>query len=176
MEQIELPNGVGGNVVLVVDPYSGTGGGLPALSGCAADYAVLVMSTYIAPHVVREAFLVGVRGYVGKDVSTSALLSAANAVAVGGMYITQELRDVLAPTGNGGTVKAHAEMELSPRERDVLTMVAQGFTHKQIGSRLGLSKATVDTYVHRIRRKVGVGNKAGLTRVALDLDLLNEGV
>ena len=63
---------------------------------------------------------------------------------------------------------------LTARERDVLVMVARGLTHKQIGTRLNLTKATVDTYVHRIRQKVGAVNKAGLTRIAMQLRLLPE--
>jgi DNA-binding CsgD family transcriptional regulator len=61
---------------------------------------------------------------------------------------------------------------LTRRERDVLVMVAQGLTHKQIGTRLSLSKATIDTYIHRVRQKVGSGNKADLTRLAMDLGLI----
>ena len=54
-------------------------------------------------------------------------------------------------------------------------MIAQGMTHKQIGTRLNLTKSTVDTYVYRLRQKLGGGNKAQLTRLAIDLHLLPTG-
>ncbi|MCW6007305.1 helix-turn-helix transcriptional regulator [Micromonospora sp. CPCC 205371] len=60
--------------------------------------------------------------------------------------------------------------ELSTREQQVLQQIALGLTHRQIGRRLGISQHTVDTYVKRIRAKLGLGNKAELTRAALGVD------
>jgi DNA-binding NarL/FixJ family response regulator len=56
---------------------------------------------------------------------------------------------------------------LSEREEQVLRQISRGLTHGQIATRLGISPHTVDTYVKRIRAKLGVGNKAELTRAAL---------
>lgn len=56
---------------------------------------------------------------------------------------------------------------LSEREEEVLREISQGLTHGQIATRLGISRHTVDTYVKRIRAKLGAGNKANLTRAAL---------
>lgn len=56
---------------------------------------------------------------------------------------------------------------LSERENQVLRQISRGLTHGQIATRLGISPHTVDTYVKRIRAKLGVGNKAELTRAAL---------
>jgi DNA-binding NarL/FixJ family response regulator len=59
------------------------------------------------------------------------------------------------------------QQALSDREKDVLLRISQGLTHGQIATRLGISRHTVDTYVKRIRAKLGAGNKAELTRAAL---------
>lgn len=59
------------------------------------------------------------------------------------------------------------DFPLSEREEQVLRLIAHGLTHQQIATRLGISPHTVDTYVKRIRSKLGVGNKAELTRAAL---------
>lgn len=56
---------------------------------------------------------------------------------------------------------------LSEREEQVLRQISQGLTHSQIATRLGITRNTVDTYVKRIRAKLGAGNKADLTRAAL---------
>jgi DNA-binding CsgD family transcriptional regulator len=56
---------------------------------------------------------------------------------------------------------------LSEREGQVLRQISRGLTHGQIATRLGISPHTVDTYVKRIRAKLGAGNKAELTRAAL---------
>lgn len=69
---------------------------------------------------------------------------------------------------NGGDDHAApAGCSLSEREDQVLRQIARGLTHGQIATRLGISPHTVDTYVKRIRAKLGVGNKAELTRAAL---------
>src|SRR4051794_7260790 len=60
-----------------------------------------------------------------------------------------------------------APHQLSEREEQVLRQIAHGLTHGQVATRLGISPHTVDTYVKRIRSKLGVGNKAELTRAAL---------
>jgi DNA-binding CsgD family transcriptional regulator len=57
--------------------------------------------------------------------------------------------------------------KLSQRERETLGYIAAGYTHRQTARRMGVSKATVDTFVERVRTKLGVGNKAELTRVAM---------
>jgi DNA-binding NarL/FixJ family response regulator len=70
----------------------------------------------------------------------------------------------VAPTRTGSDPSGSA---LSEREEQVLRQISQGLTHSQIATRLGISRHTVDTYVKRIRAKLGAGNKAELTRAAL---------
>jgi DNA-binding CsgD family transcriptional regulator len=63
-------------------------------------------------------------------------------------------------------------LRLAPRETEALALIAQGFTQAQAAVRMGVSATTVDTYMRRIRHKLGAGNKADLTRRALELGLL----
>lgn len=142
---------------------------------------VVVMSNSTDPDDVRAALRAGARGYLSKGASVTSLVRAIGAVAAGDFYLGSNLGPVLAadrsPSEQPGdgpdrTVGAVSAKVLTPREREVLTLVAQGLTHKQIGQQLGLSKLTVDTYLHRVRRKVRAPNKAGLTRVAMELRLI----
>ena len=74
------------------------------------------------------------------------------------------------PPHSGGTAPSAEPAEavtLSGREEQVLRQISRGLTHGQIATRLGISPHTVNTYVKRIRAKLGVGNKAELTRAAL---------
>lgn len=74
------------------------------------------------------------------------------------------------PHDEGGTPAALSTATsppLSEREKQVLRQISQGLTHGQIATRLGISQHTVDTYVKRIRTKLGAGNKAELTKAAL---------
>ena len=63
---------------------------------------------------------------------------------------------------------------LAPRESETLGWLAVGLTHRQIAGHMGLTEATVSTYVKRIRSKLQVGNKAELTRMAIGLGLLDK--
>jgi DNA-binding NarL/FixJ family response regulator len=165
-------------VVLVVDPFVDATDSCSDLTSVPKPYVALVMSAHIQLDAVRSALRYGARGYISKEICTSAFLDAIHAVGVGGIYLGPLLNAVLdEPNGQVGTPATAAALAegLTPRERDVLVMVAQGLTHKQIGTRLNLSKATVDTYIHRVRQKVGSGNKADLTRLAIDLRLVDQG-
>jgi DNA-binding CsgD family transcriptional regulator len=65
------------------------------------------------------------------------------------------------------TGRGRAPEMLSRRERETLSYIARGFTHQQTATRMGVSKATVDTYVARVRAKLNLGNKAELAIAAL---------
>lgn len=96
--------------------------------------------------------------------STERIVAAVRSLVSGGS--PPPLRTAEAPR-RAGRQTAKGLDSLSDREVQVLNQVAHGYTHGQIATRLGISAHTVDTYVKRIRAKLGVGNKAELTRVAL---------
>jgi DNA-binding NarL/FixJ family response regulator len=115
----------------------------------------------------------GASAVVEKGVSCDRLVEAVRAVvADAGTTHT-------APAAGEAGVRRHraaqgdlAGRALSTRESQVLTHIAHGLTHSQIASRLRISPHTVDTYVKRIRAKLGIGNKAELTRFALLRDAI----
>jgi DNA-binding CsgD family transcriptional regulator len=76
------------------------------------------------------------------------------------------------PAEVGGCRQPTPRQRLSEREEQVLRQISRGLTHRQVAIHLGISRHTVDTYVKRIRSKLGVGNKAELTRAAMldDID------
>jgi DNA-binding NarL/FixJ family response regulator len=110
----------------------------------------------------EEYLRAGTTGVIDKRETAENLISALRAVTAG----TQVVPD-------GQPVPPPAECfdlpgpNLSQREEQVLSQISHGLTHGQIATRLGISPHTVDTYVKRIRAKLGVGNKAELTRLAL---------
>lgn len=73
----------------------------------------------------------------------------------------------IAAHGRPAPEACTALAKLSKREREALMYISAGYTHSQTARRMGTSKTTVDTFVRRIRMKLGVGNKAELTRVAI---------
>jgi two-component system nitrate/nitrite response regulator NarL len=141
-----------------------------------AAMKVLVISASGRPADVMGAIRAGASGYLTKLAETAALVAAIRTVTGGGFALSSELADILQAElarPDAGQAKAPGREAgqraslLSPREREALDLIARGFTHSQAASRMGVSKATVDTYVERIRAKLHVGNKAELTRAAL---------
>lgn len=131
---------------------------------------VLVVSASGRPADVVGAIQAGADGYVTKLADPEMLVSAVKTVAGGGFALFAQLADILQAelAGTGRPAVGAQEVRLSPREEQTLDLIAQGFTHAQTATRLGVTKATVDTYVERIRKKLQVGNKAELTRAALE--------
>jgi two-component system nitrate/nitrite response regulator NarL len=142
-----------------------------------ASTRVLVMSASGRPSDVLGAIKAGAAGYLTKLADTAALVSAIRTVAGGGFALSPKLADIVqaelisgrepVADGSGGRDPGQAAAHLSAREEQALGLIAQGFTHSQAARRMGVTKATVDTYVERIRAKLQLGNKAELTRAAM---------
>ena len=157
--------------VVVLDLYLGTDyPALEAVAVLAASTAVLVVSVSARPADVLGAIQAGAAGYLTKDCQPELLAAGVLTAASGGFALTGELADIVlsATPGLQGAGDAAAARRLSPREEQTLGYIARGFTHEQIATRLGIRKSTVNTYVERIREKLQLGNKADLTRAALE--------
>ncbi|OPG13723.1 response regulator transcription factor [Microbispora sp. GKU 823] len=154
--------------VVMLDLYlDGDTPSIDAVAHLAAVTRVLVMSTSARPDDVVQSIRAGAAGYLTKRSEADLVVSGLRTVAAGGFLLSTELADIvhaLLASPDGGTA---AEPRLSPREDQTLRLLARGLTHSQIATRLGVRKATVDTYVERIRAKLNAGNKADLTRAAL---------
>jgi len=107
----------------------------------------------------------GAAGVVTKLESGERIVTAVRAVT-GGAQVCPSDGDDPPPAERSPASEASGHL-LSEREEQVLRQISRGLTHGQIATRLGISPHTVDTYVKRIRAKLGVGNKAELTRAAL---------
>ncbi|WP_188192251.1 LuxR C-terminal-related transcriptional regulator [Nonomuraea sp. SYSU D8015] len=154
--------------VLILDLYLATDRPCVAeIRELSAITRVLVVSASGRPADVLAAIRSGANGYVTKDAPAELVVDALRTVAVGGFYLSAGLADILQ-NELGAPPSDAAQPRLSGREEEVLAYIAQGFTHAQIARRMEITKATVDTYVERIRAKLQVGNKAQLTRAALD--------
>ncbi|MFF5084004.1 response regulator transcription factor [Actinoplanes sp. NPDC000266] len=106
----------------------------------------------------------GAIGLITRRGAAGDLPLAVEAVRRGGAYVAAELLATLPAPSH--------EPRLTEREVETLRWVAQGLTHSQIGRRMGLTESTVNTYVKRIRAKLNAGNKAELTRRAIELGYL----
>jgi two-component system response regulator NreC len=137
---------------------------------------VIVLTMHDDEGYLREALAAGAAGYVLKRAADVELLSAVRAVHGGGTYLhPAHTRALLAAQTQRRTTDAiEAEPSLSAREREVLHLVALGYTSRQAASELHLSPKTVDTYRARIMAKLGLQNRAELVRYAMSRGLLQE--
>lgn len=156
----DLPRFMVVDVVLVDAELFAPRGDLAPIAAAAAHAPVLVVNGE-TPAAVPDYRRAGARGVVGRGESAESIVTALRAVAAGGEPGPAAVRDA-EPAAS-----APEQAGLSDREHQVLHHIARGFTHGQIATRLGISPHTVDTYVKRVRAKLGVGNKAELTKVAL---------
>lgn len=136
--------------------------GLPVLDGVVATRqivesapgtAVLVLTMHEDPDTVGAAVRAGASGYLLKGVDQATLLDALHVVAAGGRVVGARTE---SPPHDGWRTPA----ELTPRERDVLTLIAQGLSNTEITERLVLSPKTVRNHVSNIYLKLGVPDRA----------------
>ncbi len=158
--------------------------GLPGLNGIEAtaevlrhcpETRVIVLSMYDDEHSVVSAIRSGARAYVLKKASDGDLLDALRTVAKGGSYMSPQVSDRLLNRIQRGDMEAKQVPSLleglSPRELQVLRLVAEGKTSKEIAVMLDLGLQTVRSYRKTMMKKLNVNNVAGLTQLALSAGL-----
>lgn len=137
---------------------------------------VLVFSGYQTPQLVREMLLAGAHGFVEKSAPLEELRAGIDAVCAGGSYFGPEVskvvrENVMNPaktTQIGPTLD-----ELTPREREILTMIAQSNTTKDIAAKLNVSIKTAENHRANLMRKLDLRNAPALTRFAIEQGLID---
>jgi two-component system, NarL family, response regulator NreC len=157
---------------------------MPEMDGTAATKAIaakgLATKVLVLTMHAEEEYLVplleaGASGYLVKSVADRELVSAVRAIAHGDSYVSPSAARVLVK-GFGKKDPAKAERDrydkLTQREKDVLRLVANGYSAPEIGEKLFISPKTVDTYKQRIHEKMGLGHRADYVQLALRLGLM----
>ncbi len=159
---------------------------MPVLDGAQAtsralavqpELAVLLLTTFDDEESILTALSAGARGYLTKDAGRVEIVRAIRAVAGGQSVLDPQVQQRLvaratragadspagsSEDGTAGTVAA----DLTPREVEVLTLIAEGLTNREIARRLFLSEATVKTHINNLFAKTGVRDRAQAMRLA----------
>lgn len=136
------------------------------------DTRVVVLTMHDDPSYARMAFAAGAHGYVVKSAADNDLVAAIRTVARGEVYSTITPDDPRHPcTRPQGADGGGALESLSEREREVLVFLARGHTNQQIADHLALSVKTVESYRSRLMSKLGLKDRAEMTRFAIDAGL-----
>ncbi len=150
---------------------------MPELDGVAATtelrrrqpkIQVLVLTTFDSDADILRAIEAGATGYLLKDAPREDLFRAIHAAAKGQSFLTPAVAARLM-----GRMRAPAEEALTAREIQVLTMVSQGASNKEIGRQLHVSEATVKTHLIHIFEKLGVSDRTQAVTVALQRGIVH---
>lgn len=133
---------------------------------------VIVLTMSDQPRHVAEALRLGAWGYLLKGSASSEVLQAVKAVAAGERFLSPQAAEFAASVLTSGAARPD-EDALSPRERQILVMVAQGATSSAIGEALHLSPKSVDTYRSRLMKKLGINDIAALVKWAIREGLIS---
>ncbi len=133
------------------------------------DVRVVVLSMYLDKHFVAKMLRAGARGYLRKDCASEELAKAISVVAANRFYISPELgidfqKDVFVASEIPNFV---AFALLTPKEREVLQLIAEGKTSKEIAFRLNVSAKTIDKHRAHIMEKLDIHSIAELTKFAI---------
>jgi two-component system, NarL family, response regulator NreC len=164
--------------VAILDVTMPRSGGLDAIKEIVArnrSTRILLLTMHEEPAYLRTALAAGAAGYVLKKSVDADLLSAIRAVYKGRTYVDSELaeilvRDAFSKDDNTGSA---AGSVLSDRELQVLKLVAEGFSSREIAEQIYISTKTVETYRARFAEKLGLKSRAQIVRYALNLGLLS---
>jgi DNA-binding NarL/FixJ family response regulator len=134
---------------------------------------LLFLSMYADLPLVEEAFRVGASGYVLKICGADELIKAIQSVARGSTYITPLLAgDLISNLLTAGPQHGNGETALTLRQREVLQLLAEGKTMKQVATQLGISTRTTESHKYEIMRQLGVQTTAELIRYAVRIKLV----
>lgn len=163
--------------VVLLDVHLPDGGGEAVIAGVSQErpgVKFLALSVSDAAEDVIGVIRAGARGYVTKTISGDELTSAVTRVADGDAVFSPRLAGfVLDAFKAGDRVGDDAELnELTPREREVLQLIARGYRYKEIAARLHLSVKTVEAHVSSVLRKLQLSSRHELTRWAADRRLI----
>jgi DNA-binding NarL/FixJ family response regulator len=165
--------------VVLLDVHLPGGGGQAVAAAVRAEFPqvrCLALSASDAPEDVIAVIRAGARGYVTKTISGPELIDAIRRIAAGDSVFSPRLAGFVldafasqAPAGGGEVAAADPELDqLTPREREVLRLIARGYTYKEIARELYISIKTVETHVSSVLRKLQLSTRHQLTRWATE--------
>lgn len=133
--------------------------------------AVILLAGNISDDEVVEAMRLGAKGVVLKEMAPTLLVQCIRKVAAGGIWLEKEaIGRALEKLFQGGETRAR--ITLTPREVEIVRMVAQGMGNREVGERLFISGGTVKTHLHAIYEKLGVKGRVQLATYARENGLL----
>ena len=162
--------------VLFIDVKMPEMDGLTALAHISErhpELPVLVLSMYDDPGYVETAIRSGAAGYLLKTASREELIRAVHAAHAGDGYLQPEITPLVLKRFATRSALHEVDIDLAPREQEVLQLIADGQSTKQIANTLHLSESTVKTYLRTLFEKLGASHRAHAVALALRYHLID---
>lgn len=153
--------------VLLLDIAMPDGDGIDAiqlLTAATPSPRIVILTVFAEPNVIHRAMESGAHGYILKNTDKEELIAGIKTVAQGQSYLCQEAQQLLGSIGKTPT-------KLTTREREILRLIVQGYSMKEIADILHLGFETVHSYTKYLRQKLGCSNIAALVRTAIEQHL-----
>jgi two-component system, NarL family, nitrate/nitrite response regulator NarL len=134
---------------------------------------ILVLTVHSNKDFILRIIKAGAHGYVSKEAPTDTLVKAIETIHQGHTYFSPEIAQAALTqlVANGG--KENSSIELTEREREVLVLIAEGQSNKEIANHLGIGVRTIETHRERIMRRLDIHSVAGLTKYAISTGLIS---
>jgi len=133
----------------------------------------LVLSMHSEAHIIKKLIEQDVNGYLLKNAEKEELLIAVKTIISGENYFSKEVKDIYSESSFNRKSNYAPVPELSNREKEVLTLIGDEYTTKEIADKLFISQNTVESHRKNMFSKLNVKNVAGLIRVAIKNNLLD---
>lgn len=133
-----------------------------------AHVKVVGLSTYNDPSIIKQMVKNGAKGYLLKNVTSKELAMAIHQIHDGQSYFSGEIQKILADS----IFDNNAIPKLTRREKEILSLVAEGITTPKIAEKLVISPLTVETHRRNLIQKMGVTNAAQLVKIAIEQKLI----
>ena len=158
--------------VVLLDVHLPGGNAQEVLRQCHGPYRFLALSVSDAAEDVIGVVRLGARGYVTKDISADDLAAAIRKVASGDAVFSPRLAGFVLDAFTGAAATTDDELDrLTARERDVMRLIARGYTYREVAEELYVSVKTVETHMSAVLRKLQLSNRRELARWARDRGL-----
>jgi DNA-binding NarL/FixJ family response regulator len=158
--------------VVLLDVHMPDGGGVAVVQQVGGGTCFLALSVSDAPEDVIAVIRAGARGYVTKTIDAERLADAIERVAEGDAVFSPRLAGFVLDAFRGDPTPGTTELDqLTPREQEVLRLIARGYLYKEVAHQLGISAKTVEAHVTAVLRKLQFTNRHELSRWAMEQGL-----
>jgi two-component system nitrate/nitrite response regulator NarL len=141
---------------------------LKEIRRCGSEIKVIILSMHDEAGMIKSLINIGANGYLLKSSSQDELINAIRKVADGGQFFSTEV--TLSLLNKSQNIRPNSDLHielLTDRETEIVQLIAEGFSNKEIGNKLFISHRTVDTHRTNIMKKLNISNIAGLISYAI---------